>query len=183
MDIGDVIRTKRLAQDLTQADLADRSGVSKAMICDVEGNKKNPTIRILGQIAAGLNCGISELLDLDETPAMELNARDHQRTLVDPENGMERRVLSRQMVRHGVEVLHYTYPKGADCSGFPAHPRGSIETAYVIEGRIRMSAGENSVELGPGDAVTYRADLEHSATNLGDGDARVVYVTLIPRAR
>jgi transcriptional regulator with XRE-family HTH domain len=181
--IGDQIKTRRLAQNLTQGDLGDRSGVSKAMICDIECGKKNPTIRLLGQLAAGLGCGISDLLDLDETPRFVSDRRSQQRTLIDPENGMERRVLSTAMLRRGIEIIEYTYPPGADCGGFPPHYHGVYEAAVVVEGRVRMDIGSDQIELGPGDSVTYAADVEHSACNLGQTPARVIYIIDSTHAR
>jgi transcriptional regulator with XRE-family HTH domain len=180
-EIGGSIRAKREQAGLTQAELARRSGVSKAMLCDVEADRKNPTIRLLGQIALGLGCGISDLLDLEDRPVMTIDRAKDQRVLVDPENKMERRILSREMVKHGVEVLHYTYPVGSDCEGFPPHPPGSFETAYVLDGHVRLLVGDQPIELKTGDAATYRADLEHSTINLGKKAARILYVTHIPR--
>ncbi|MFI4882081.1 MAG: helix-turn-helix domain-containing protein [Phycisphaerales bacterium JB064] len=180
-DIGASIRAKREQMGFTQAELARRSGVSKAMLCDVEADRKNPTIRLLGQIALGLGCGISDLLDLEDRPVFTVDRAKDQRVLVDPENKMERRILSRTMVKHGVEVLHYTYPVGSDCEGFPPHPPGSLETAYVLDGQVRLIVGDEPIELATGDAATYRADLEHSTTNLGKKPARILYVTHIPR--
>lgn len=180
-EIGGSVRAKREQMGLTQSELARRSGVSKAMLCDVEADRKNPTIRLLGQIALGLGCGISDLLDLEDKPVFTVDRAKDQRVLVDPENKMERRILSRTMVKHGVEVLHYTYPVGSDCEGFPPHPPGSLETAYVLDGHVRLMVGEEPIELATGDAATYRADLEHSTTNLGKKAARILYVTHIPR--
>jgi transcriptional regulator with XRE-family HTH domain len=180
-EIGGSVRAKREQMGLTQAELARRSGVSKAMLCDVEADRKNPTIRLLGQIALGLGCGISDLLDLEDKPVFTVDRAKDQRVLVDPENKMERRILSRTMVKHGVEVLHYTYPVGSDCEGFPPHPPGSLETAYVLDGHVRLEVGGEPIELSTGDAATYRADLEHSTTNLGKKAARILYVTHIPR--
>lgn len=180
-EIGGSIRAKREQLGLTQAELARRSSVSKGMLCDVEADRKNPTIRLLGQIALGLGCGISDLLDLEERPVMTIDRAKDQRVLVDPENKMERRILSREMVKHGVEVLHYTYPVGSDCEGFPPHPAGSFETAYVLDGHVRLLVGDQPIELKSGDAATYRADLEHSTINLGKKAAKILYVTHIPR--
>lgn len=181
--IGEQIKARRLALNLTQGDLADRSGVSKAMICDVECGKKNPTIRLLGQLANGLGCGISDLLDLDETPRFVSDRRAQQRTLIDPETKVERRVLSSAMLRRGIEIIEYTYPPGQDCSGFPPHYHGVYEAAVVVEGRVRMVIGSDQIELGPGDSVTYAADVEHSAFNLGDAPARVIYIVDSTHAR
>ncbi len=176
MEIGEHIKARRKALGLTQTDLADRSNVSKAMICDVEAGKKNPTIRLLGQIAAGLDCSISELIDLEETPRFVPERRDQQRVLVDPENGMERRLLSSALVRRGIEIIQYTYPPGAELGGFPPHHHGTFETAIVVKGRVRMEIGSESIELAEGDTVTYAADVVHSAYNLGDTEARVIYI-------
>lgn len=180
-EIGGSVRAKREQMGMTQAELARRSGVSKGMLCDVEADRKNPTIRLLGQIALGLGCGISDLLDLDDNPVFTVDRAKDQRVLVDPENRMERRILSRAMVKHGVEVLHYTYPVGSDCEGFPPHPPGSLETAYVLDGKVRLLVGDQPIELASGDAATYRADLEHSTINLGKTPAKILYVTHIPR--
>lgn len=176
MEIGEHIKARRKAMGLTQTDLADRSGVSKAMICDVEAGKKNPTIRLLGQIAAGLDCSISELIDLEETPRFVPERRDQQRVLVDPENGMERRLLSSALVRRGIEIIQYTYPPGSELGGFPPHHHGTFETAIVVKGRVRMEIGSESIELAEGDTVTYAADVVHSAYNLGDAEAKVIYI-------
>ncbi|MBK7404231.1 MAG: helix-turn-helix transcriptional regulator [Phycisphaerales bacterium] len=176
MEIGDQIRARRQYLGITQTELADRSGVSKAMICDVEAGKKNPTIRLLGQIAAGLDCPISELIDLEETPRFVPERRDQQRVLVDPENGMERRLLSSALIRRGLEIIQYTYPPGAECGGFPPHHHGTFETAVIISGRVRMEVGSESIDLNEGDAVTYAADVVHSAYNLGETEAKVIYI-------
>jgi transcriptional regulator with XRE-family HTH domain len=176
VEIGDQIRARRTAIGLTQTELADRSGVSKAMICDVEAGKKNPTIRLLGQLASGLESSISELLDLDETPRFVPDRRERQRLLIDPESGVERRVLSSAMIRRGIEVIEYTYPPKTDCGGFPPHQPGTYESAVVIKGRVRMEMGSETIELKEGDSVTYAADVEHSTWNTGDTEARVIYI-------
>lgn len=182
MEIGDQIKARRATLGITQSDLADRSGVSKAMICDVEAGKKNPTIRLLGQIAAGLDCSISALIDADETPRFVPERRDQQRVLVDPENGMERRLLSSALIRRGIEIIQYTYPPGSECGGFPPHHRGTYETAIVIKGKVRMEIGSESITLSEGDAATYAADVVHSAYNLGESEAVVMYVVDSTRA-
>lgn len=181
MDVAPNIRTIRESRGMTQAELARRSGVSKAMVCDVESGKKNPTIRLLGQIAHGLDCGISELLDLDDAPSITLDRADEQRVLIDPENEMERRLLSRSMAKRGTEVLLYTFQPSAEGPWFPSHPKGSLETAYVITGRVSIQLGREEAVLEPGDACTYPADLEHRVFNRGEEPASVIFVTRLPR--
>lgn len=177
MDIGPHIKARRQALSLTLNDLAERSGVSRAMLCDVEAGKKNPTIRIVGQIAAGLDCSISDLLDLEEPAQFHVYRRKAQQVLVDPESGIERRLMSTTMKRRGIEILHYTYPPGQGLIDFPAHPRGVVEFATVVSGRLRLTINDESIELGPGDAVSYRADVAHGCMNIAEEETRVIYIT------
>ena len=54
------IKKYRIANNLTQQDLADLSGVSRKYICDIENKNRNKhiTIAILGRIADSLDIDI-----------------------------------------------------------------------------------------------------------------------------
>lgn len=54
------IKKYRIANNLTQQDLADLSGVSRQYICDIENKNRNKhiTIAILGRIADSLDIDI-----------------------------------------------------------------------------------------------------------------------------
>lgn len=56
------IRKFRLAQNLTQQDLADMTELSREYICDIENEHrgKHLTIAVLGRIAEALNVDIRE---------------------------------------------------------------------------------------------------------------------------
>ena len=56
------IKKYRIANNLTQQDLAELSGVSRQYICDIENKNRNKhiTIAILGRIADALNLNIVE---------------------------------------------------------------------------------------------------------------------------
>lgn len=63
------IRKFRLAQNLTQQDLADMTELSREYICDIENEHrgKHLTIAVLGRIAEALNVDIREFfLDNNE---------------------------------------------------------------------------------------------------------------------
>lgn len=63
MEIGDIIKSKRLDCNLSQNDLAERSGVTQSMISKVEGGTaKNVSIEILRKLAKALNCLVIDLL-------------------------------------------------------------------------------------------------------------------------
>lgn len=63
MSIGKNLKLLRQSADLTQTDLARKSGVDQSMISKIErGEFENPTIDTLRGLAKALGCGIVDLL-------------------------------------------------------------------------------------------------------------------------
>lgn len=63
MEIGDIIKNQRLDSNLSQNDLAQRSGVTQSMISKIEGGSaSNVSIDILRKLAKALNCLVIDLL-------------------------------------------------------------------------------------------------------------------------
>jgi transcriptional regulator with XRE-family HTH domain len=52
----------RLRANLTQQELADKIGISKSHVCDIENNKKLPSVKVLLHLAAILNACPCRLL-------------------------------------------------------------------------------------------------------------------------
>lgn len=67
MQIGDILKRKRLDLDLTQQELEDRSGVTQSMISKLEkGNAENVSIDVLRKLAKALNCLLIDLLPKED---------------------------------------------------------------------------------------------------------------------
>jgi transcriptional regulator with XRE-family HTH domain len=63
MQIGDIIKRKRLELGLVQKELENRSGVTQSMISKVEGGSaENVSIDVLRRLAKALNCTLVDLL-------------------------------------------------------------------------------------------------------------------------
>lgn len=63
MRIGDILKNKRTALELTQEDLFNRSGVTQSMISKLEkGRTENVSIDVLRKLAKALNCLLIDLL-------------------------------------------------------------------------------------------------------------------------
>ena len=56
------------------------------------------------------------------------------------------------------------------------HEPGSRETAVVLEGRVVLVFGEEQYLLGPGDSVTFDADLPHNFENQSEEPTRFIAV-------
>jgi transcriptional regulator with XRE-family HTH domain len=60
--LGGRIRKLREAANLTQADLADKLGVTQAYIAMLESDAREPSLDVLRRLAKALKADVSELL-------------------------------------------------------------------------------------------------------------------------
>lgn len=177
--LGARVRALREGMDLSLRDLAERSGVSAPMLSQVERGETSPTLALAERIAAGLELSLSQLLRLDEgDPVAVVRAADR-RAGGSERAGHAYELLTPALPGQRAEVsLHDLAPQAA--TGGPAdppmHEPGSRETVVVQSGRLRLVHGEREYNLGPGDAVTFDADLPHHFENPGLGEAAFLAV-------
>lgn len=168
MEFGEAVRSRRQARGMTLGELAEAAGLSKAMLSEIETLKKNPTLRIACSIALALDCQISDLLDVPGTEdTFQPLTAENRRVLVDASSGVQRILLAPQMVKHGVQVLHFVFPPGA-VADFNADAQGVLEHVTCLEGRLRVRVGSQETELGQMESVNFTPMAEHSFTNLED---------------
>lgn len=60
------IRHFRGAANITQGELADRSGVQRNFISLIERGKANPSLATMALLAEALGCTVSDLVSADE---------------------------------------------------------------------------------------------------------------------
>src|ERR671916_1472222 len=92
--LGERVRELRRGRGLTLEELAERSGVSRAMISKVERGEKNPTLVVAAKVAEGLEITLSELLGTEERRETIVIPRERRMMMRDPETGFERQLLS-----------------------------------------------------------------------------------------
>ena len=66
MTTGETIKSKRIERDITQSELADMIGVSKAYIYLIESDKKMPSLKMIIKISRVLRYSVDELIGTDE---------------------------------------------------------------------------------------------------------------------
>jgi transcriptional regulator with XRE-family HTH domain len=172
--VGRNIQRIRKQQQLTLGVLAERSGVSKAMLSQIESEKVNPTVATVWKIARGLEVELDELLKGAEAPVRKflVARREEHTTLQGPEGAPRIEVLSPLAMAEDLEIYLLDFERGAVLRSSPHAPQ-TEEYLTVLEGRVRVAAGERSSELQAGDFVIYNCDVEHSIENLADTASRV----------
>lgn len=62
IQLGEIVKKKRVALGLSQEELADKAGVHRTYIGMIERAEKNITLTNLNKISRALGCKLSELL-------------------------------------------------------------------------------------------------------------------------
>ena len=148
----------RQSQGLSLADLAERSGVSKAMISKVERAQSSPTAVLLGKLAAGLGVPLAQLLTEEKRQPKRLRTRAEQEMWRDPQAGYLRRQVSERQAGNGVEMVEIELPRSAQVD----YPRWSgkpyRQCLWMLEGELRVDYGDERFELAPGDCLDFGVD-------------------------
>ncbi len=168
--LGARVKDLRRRRGLTLEDLAERAGVSRAMISKVERGEKNPTLVVAAKVAEGLGITITELLGVEQRREIVVIPRERRMTMRDPESGFERQLLSPTFGGCGVEFVRNVVPHGSTSGEFPPHRRGVEEYVVVEKGRLRTFVGDKEHLLEAGDALYFEADVSHRFDNAGDGE-------------
>src|SRR3569623_700738 len=92
--IGERVKTLRAARGLTLETLAEKAGVSRAMLSRIERGESNPTAQLLGRVCAGLDVTLSALFAETEQAAAPLARRADQVVWRDPASGYVRRAAT-----------------------------------------------------------------------------------------
>ncbi|WP_319758212.1 XRE family transcriptional regulator [uncultured Sphaerochaeta sp.] len=165
--IGKNIQRIRTSRKLTLNVLSERSGVSKAMLSQIESDKVNPTVATVWKIARGLNVELNDLLDSDNQPKriFTLNpAGEDSPKLETHENGVSIRILSPLSMVEDLEMYLVTLEPHSILSSEP-HYAGTQEYLTVVKGAVKVQAGDNIAEIRKGDFLVYHCDVEHSISN------------------
>ena len=165
------MRELRRERGLTLEELAERSGVSRAMISKVERGEKNPTLVVAAKLAEGLGITLSEFAGTEERREVVVVPRAGRMVMRDPETGFERHLLSPSFGGRGVEFIRNVIPEGSTSGEFPPHRRGVEEYVAVEKGSLRVVIGDGQHSLGEGDALYFEADVPHRFDNTGDGES------------
>ncbi|MHC1692968.1 MAG: helix-turn-helix domain-containing protein [Sphaerochaetaceae bacterium] len=164
--IGKNIQKIRASHSLTLNVLSERSGVSKAMLSQIETDKVNPTVATVWKIARGLGVDLQELLNIDAAPKRKfiVNRSETSESLETDAHGVTIKVLSPLDMAEDVELYLLEFEPKTTLQSDPHYP-GTEEYLTVIKGAVTVTAGDNTCDLHKGDFLAYHCDIGHTITN------------------
>lgn len=180
-NIGGRLRAVRLARQLSQRELARKSGVTNALISQIEQNHSSPSVASLKRILDAVPMSLSEFFsDSDPDPSKVFFAASELKEL-NPlrvfRTGAEVTGISLKQVGdstyHRIQMLYETYPPGAD-TGAEMYSHDAEEAGIVVSGRIEITVGQETRELGPGDGYIFDSRIPHRFCNASDAPCIIV---------
>ncbi len=161
----------RHERGLTTAQLARRSGVSRAMISKIERGEAQSTAVLLGRLSAALGMTLSELVAHAERDDRRLVRAADQPGWTDPDTGYVRRALSPPAGRP-LELVEVTLPAGAEVA-YPAETYAFIhQQVWVLEGALRFREGDTEHDLAAGDCLQLGPPAPCAFVNATDRSCR-----------
>lgn len=155
------LRRVRLARGYSLRELADLTGLSKALLSQLERCVANPTIEVLVRVGAGLGLTFAELTRAPLLAPEVIRSEQGPAMVVDD---LTIRTLFASSERRRFELAESFVPPGA-VSTKSSHGSGSIEHTYVVSGGISVSSLDWEIDLAAGDSMRFSA--EHDHTYLG----------------
>lgn len=151
--LAERLASARTERGLTLDELAQASGVSRAMISRIERGESSPTAMVLGRLAAGLDVSLSSLFAEVEGPAEPVARFDRQPIWRDPETGYIRRDVAPPGTGSSQNIVRVELPAGARV----AYPGFSyVNTDHhilLLKGKLRFGNGDRVYDLSPGDCL------------------------------
>lgn len=176
--LADNVRQLRENQSLTQAQLAQRSGIPRATLSLLESGSANPTLAVVLRVAAALGVRLEELLEAP--PSDTVIFRADELPVQHRGKSSVRKLLPRSLA--GVALEELQIPAGQTLVGVP-HTIGTREYLVLLAGTLEVVFDQEVHVLEVGDVIVFRGHQKHSYTNPARRVARAVSVIAQPSAQ
>jgi transcriptional regulator with XRE-family HTH domain len=181
--VGANLRRLRMRRGLSLEKLAQKSGVSRAMLGQIELGQSAPTINVLWKISRALGVPFSTLISTTSPNATAVMPAARARVLTSHDGAFRSRPLFPSGEPRNVEFYELKLA-GKSVEEASAHPPGTLENLVVAKGAIDLTVGSAVHHLDTGDAILFEADVPHEYANPGASDAVMYLVmTYTTRAR
>ena len=174
--VGANLRRLRTRRGLSLERLAQISGVSRAMLGQIELGQSAPTITVLWKIARALEVTFSALISARTQSGALVLRSSESKILTSKDRSFSSRALFPFDEPRRVEFYELRLTAGA-VEDADAHPPGTTENLVVTAGQVEIDVSGDTHKLEAGDAILFEADTPHAYRNSGKTEA-VMYLVM-----
>ncbi len=173
--VGKNLRRYRMQRSLSLEKLSKLSGVSRAMLGQIELGQSAPTINVLWKIARALKLPFSALITQSGHAGTVVLRASESKRLTSHDGRFTSRALFPFDMPRKVEFYELRLSANGVEKAEP-HPPGTTENLIVVQGAVEIERGGERHRLGPGDAILFEADVPHVYRNPSPQDALMYLV-------
>jgi transcriptional regulator with XRE-family HTH domain len=176
--IATQLRHYRTSHGLSSAELAARTGMSKAMISKIETASTSCSLTTLQRLADGLRIPVTALFrgaDTDRDATFTKNGEGSLTVRSGTQHGHEYRVLG--TLKGRTDALEPTLVTLTDASDvFPLFQHPGTEFIYMLAGRMVYGHGQYEYTMEPGDSLLLDGEGPHGPLELQELPIRFLAV-------
>lgn len=159
--ISAFIRSYRQANGESLQSLANRSGVSRSMISQIESDKTSPTVVVLSKLAQAMNIKIGDLV---EPPTHSKSIR-----IFEPNSGNKVSNTNSAFVCHQLRARTGEIPTDFYAfffskygkTAFAANVPGATKYLWLEQGKLTVYLSNEVVNIKAGQMISFNASIPH----------------------
>ena len=155
-------KSKNMSLDM----LAEKTGVSKSMLGQIERGESNPTVATIAKIVDGIRISFEELIYPEQESVLIID-NDKLPLLKSAEGAYEIRSIFPYDRHRNFEVYEIKIEPGEGCECF-LKKEGSSEYIIVVQGVLTLETTEGTYEIAANHAIKLDASQHHSYHNSGN---------------
>lgn len=174
-NIGSILKKVRFERGLTLEDASNLTGVSKAMLGQIERGESNPTISILWKVSTGLRISFSELLGSEANNYEAISINDMEP--IYESNG--KMILYNIFPFNPISGFEYFYIRLTPRTKHVSTPHQNSTEEYVVvtEGTLVLTVEDQAFELTAPSALKFKSNKEHTYSN--PYDTEVIFQNIV----
>jgi transcriptional regulator with XRE-family HTH domain len=177
--LGERIRDRRRHASLTVQELADRAGISRRMLTQIELGQANPSLVTVDRVARALGSDFISLARDDTPDPLVVNPPNTAMVVWSSALGSQALLHVATTLVPPAELWTWTLQPG-DMYQAEADPPGSEELFVVLSGRLTLLPdGTDPVTLSAGASARFATDVRYAYENRTARPVRFVRVTQI----
>lgn len=184
--ISNKIKSVRKEKSLTLQDIADRAGVTKGLISQIENGRTIPSLLVLIQIIQALEVDFdsffTELSKFSSgTRVFVQRKNEYQKFEKEDALGFDYfRIFTRKMPSSTIDIVLLEIQPGAKRNFVTTE---AFEYKYIISGSVKYVFKDQNVFLNAGDSMLFDGRLTHNPVNEGKIPVKMLVVYFFEQKR
>ena len=174
--VGARVRQIRQNRDLEPEHLAEEIGESVEYLTKLENDEFNPPVAMIIRLAQALK--VDSMVLLKEMQDREA-ANRHQEAVSKRTANYAYDLLAPEFLQKHLKSFMVTLEPSSSLEG-PGYQHQGEEYHYVLEGDLKVSVGDETHLLGPGQSLYFDSSLVHQLHNAGETPCKVLVVLYTP---